>query len=202
MTLMAGVFSRTGVNAVDDSVCESLRRALSRDPSDSVDGHSDRRACLLKVDIGAYRAPALRIGPRGTVTMLTGDPILALADEPPATRSRTRDLERLHRARDTGDWSLLSRATGNFSAAYYDPAAATLFLIADKLAMRPVYYWLGKESLFFGSALRILETLRAVPKLMDVRALAEITAFGFPLGRRTPYAGIAVLKPGEILEVS
>src|SRR2546422_3817132 len=37
---------------------------------------------------------------------------------------------------------------------------------------------------------------------MDVRAVTEIAAIGFPLGTRTPYLGIRVLDAAEVLRLT
>jgi hypothetical protein len=51
----------------------------------------------------------------------------------------------------------------------------------------------------FSSALRILEAMPFVPKVMKFRAVTEITCFGFPLGARTAYDDIWTLKAAEIV---
>src|SRR5262249_45793995 len=48
-------------------------------------------------------------------------------------------------------------------------------------------------------ALRILEAMSFVPKVMNFRAVTEITCFGFPLGARTAYEDIWTLKAAEVV---
>jgi hypothetical protein len=43
--------------------------------------------------------------------------------------------------------------------------------------------------------------LRQVPKRLDPRGVAELFAFGFPLGARTPYESIQLLRPAEVIEI-
>ena len=200
MTLIAGIFSRNPENAVPDSACEALRGAISRHPGDEVKIFRDARCFLAKVDVGAYGEPAFRVSPQGTVSMLAGEPLVRL-EVPNAWRTRTEDLEALHDSWDKGDWNLLRRVNGAFCAVYYKPGAGTLSLIADKLCIRPVYYWVGDEYVIFASALRILESLNDIPKEMDLRAITQMVALGLPLGSRTPYAGISLLKAAEIVQL-
>jgi asparagine synthetase B (glutamine-hydrolysing) len=54
----------------------------------------------------------------------------------------------------------------------------------------------------FATALRILEGLSFVPKKMDLRAVTEVVALGSPLADRTPYSGIYLLKPAEIVQIT
>lgn len=89
----------------------------------------------------------------------------------------------------------------SFCAVHYQPATGELSLIADKLGLRPLYYWIDENHVIFASALRVLEGLTEVPKRMDVRAATEIAGLGYPLGDRTPYASIFVLKAAEVVRV-
>jgi hypothetical protein len=133
--------------------------------------------------------------------MLAGEPLLAL-DGVNALQDRTKDLELLHHALDQGKWEVLSKTQGVFCAVQYKPAEGILTLIADKLCIRPLYYWVGEQYVVFASSMRILEALPMVPKVMDLRAVAEIASLGYPLGTRTPYAGISLLKAAEIIQFS
>jgi hypothetical protein len=47
-----------------------------------------------------------------------------------------------------------------------------------------------------------LERLGEIPKVMDLRAITEIVTLGLPLGNRTPYANIRLLKAAELLRIS
>ena len=87
-------------------------------------------------------------------------------------------------------WSTTSRESG------------TLTLVADKLGIRPLYYWMDDESVVFASALRILEECPLVPKKMDLRAVTEMVGLDAPLADRTPYAGISLLKPAEVVQMT
>ena len=75
-------------------------------------------------------------------------------------------------------------------------------MITDKLGLRPLYYWKDENYFAFASALRILEQLPLVAKQIDLHAVTEIVALGFPLADRTPRANISALKSAEILEVT
>ena len=97
---------------------------------------------------------------------------------------------------------MLNGADGTFSIVHYQPATAALTLTTDKLGIRPIYYWLDDDLIVFASALRILEECSLVPKKMDLRAVTEIVGLDSPLADRTPYSGISLLKPAEVLQVS
>jgi asparagine synthase (glutamine-hydrolysing) len=199
MTLIAGIISRNH-QPIPVSACDSLRQLISRHPADEVSVFRDERSCLLKVDIGAYGEPGLKVDEDGQLTLLAGEPLLGL-DKEDAWQSREEDAALIHQACARKSWDVLARAQGVFCAAHYQPATGALTLIADKLGLRPVYYWVGDQSVVFASALRILEDLQEIQKKMDVRAVMEIIGLGYPLGSRTPYADIFTLKAAEIVEI-
>ena len=201
MTILAGILSRRAGRPVPEGACADLRRAITRHPSDAVEEFRDAASCLLKVDVGAYGEPASREDERGRVSLLAGEPLLSSGEGDDPRRTRTEDLARLHEAWAAGDWDALRAADGTFCAAHYDPGARRLSLVADKLSLRPLYYWVNEEFAVFASALRILEALPLVPKEMDLRGVTEMASIGLPLGTRTPYAGVSLLRAGEVLSV-
>jgi asparagine synthase (glutamine-hydrolysing) len=201
MSNLAGVVSRKHGLSPDAKWKGHLRRALSRHDSESIACFEQESAFLLKADSGAYVEPAFRTdSTTRTIAMLAGEPLLACS-RPGAGSNRARDLEILQAAFDVGDWDVLRSAQGIFAAVHYQPANRRLHLIADKLGLRPLYYWMDEEWIVFSSALRILEDLPFVPKVMDVRAVTEITCFGYPLNDRTPYDHIRTIQAAEIVSV-
>ena len=133
--------------------------------------------------------------------MLAGEPLLLL-DERGEIRNRAQDLELMHGALGRADPSVLAKSTGAYCGVHYDQGRRVLTLYTDKLGLRPIYYWVDSQWVYFASALRILENLKEVPKKFDVRGVAEISSFGFPLAERTAYEGIATLRAGEVVSVS
>lgn len=199
MTILAGVISRNPAASLPDSVCEVLRRTVSRNPLDEPVEFRSTQAFFIKVDIGAFGRPAHRQSPEGSFAILAGEPLLVC--DGPRGEERDAHLEYLHAAWDSGDFSPLRHASGTFCAAYFDPRSGTTRLFADRLGLRTLYYAVTERFVFFSSALRILEAIDEVPKVMDVVALAEITGFGYPFGGGTPYAGIRMMLPCEMITV-
>jgi hypothetical protein len=200
MTILAGIFSRHKDHSLSDTVCEELKLIISRNPKDEILTFKDDRVFLAKVDIGAYDEPAMRVDPTGSVSMLGGELLLALEDGS-LFRTRTYDLDLLHQECDRENWEFLKKANGVFCAIHYQPKKGKLTLMADKLCIRSMYYWVSEEYVVFATALRILETLRFIPKKMDIRGVTELASMGFPLGTRTPYTDIKMLKAAEIMQI-
>jgi hypothetical protein len=197
MTLLAGVYSRVASDPLPDALCDSLRRALSRQPGERIEQFRTGRCYLAKADVGAFGSPALHTGATG-VSFMVGEPLLA--HESGLAQPRSADLREIHEALMHGAHAPLTRARGVFCAAHYRPDSGTLLLLTDKLGIRPMYYWLGERHLVFATALRILEAIADVPKALDLRGVTELSAFGYALADRTPFAGIRLMMPAEIIE--
>jgi asparagine synthase (glutamine-hydrolysing) len=200
MTLVAGILSRNN-QPIPASVCQSLRRSISRYSGDDVRIFQDERSHFVNVDIGAFGDPGLIVEPGGALTLLTGEPLLA-AGAGATSMGRKQDVEVIHEGLMRGDYDVLRQAQGTFCVINYQPRSGTLNLIADKLGVRPLYYWINESFVIFASALRVLEAVAEIPKKMDVRAVTEMVALGYPLSNRTPYVDIFLLKAAEVLQVS
>jgi hypothetical protein len=198
MTLLAGAYARHAADAVPDALCDSIRHALSRHADERIRHFRDQRCFLLKADIDAFGDEAIRLDP-GAISFMVGEPLLD--HNQPVRRTRTADLDELHRSLSRDDLAPLNRARGVFGLAHYRPDSGTLVLLTDKLGIRPMFFWLGERYVIFATALRILNEVSEVPKVMDVRAVTEENSLGYAIADRTPFASVALLKSGEILLV-
>jgi hypothetical protein len=196
MTLIAGIFSRNGQPPAD-SDCASLRQAISRNPADEVKTFADGRSFFAKVDIGAFAEAGSLTDTNGALSLLAGEPLMGNGGT-----NRLNDLNVIHNQALRNNWSVLRQAEGTFCLVHYQPQTGTLSLAADKLGIRPLYFWMDDTQVVFATALRILEGLSFVARKMDLRAVTEVVALGAPLADRTPYAGISLLKSGEIVQIT
>jgi len=206
MTLIAGILSRNQ-RPLPDSAGATLAQSLSRNAADDVQVFSDPTSYFAKVDIGAFGEPGSYVDSTGAFSLLAGEPLLASGESRDIHDSRPRsnrlhDLTTIHEHVLKNNWDVLRAADGTFSMVHYQPATDTLALVTDKLGVRPLYYWLDDDLIIFASALRVLEACPLVPKKMDLRAVTEMVGLDVPLADRTPYAGIALLKPAEVLQVT
>jgi asparagine synthase (glutamine-hydrolysing) len=206
MTLIAGIISRRD-QPLPETACANLAQSISRNANDEVIVFRDRSSYFVKVDIGAFGSAGFYVDADGVQSFLTGEPLLAPGDDSSATsatshRSRLQDLTTLHDQLLRNNWDALRGADGTFSIAQYQPQTNALVLAADKLGIRPLYYWLNDDLIVFASALRILEECPPAPKKMDLRAVTEMVGLDMPLADRTPYAGISLLKAGEVVQIT
>jgi asparagine synthase (glutamine-hydrolysing) len=198
MTLIAGMLSRRD-RPLADSACASLRQVISRNPAEEVKAFRDRRSYFAKVDLGAFHEPGFLVDASGALSLLTGEPLLSNRG---IASNRLQDLTTIHEQCLKNNSNILRQAHGTFCVVHYQPQTGSLTFIADKLGVRPLYFWIDDDLCVFASALRILEDFPLVPKKMDLRAVTEVVALGAPLADRTPYAGISLLKAAEIVQVT
>lgn len=196
MTLIAGIVSRKFDVPVPASTCAALRHLISRNPQDAALSKEYKNAYFVNLDVKAFGEPALVDDRLHRLTIVAGEPLLGIQ-----AGNRKADSEQVHRAFAEGSLAtILQGAKGVFCAVHYDPADGTLILASDKLGIRPLYYWAGDDYVIFAGAIRILEALPDVPKVMNVRAVTEIVGLGYALGDQTPYAQIKALRPAQIIK--
>ncbi len=197
MTLIAGIFSRRN-RPLPDSVCSSLGRSLSRNPSDEVHEVRYANAYFAQIDIRAFSKSGTCTDEERNSSWMTGEALLSnqTAD------LRCDELRLLHDECLQSNWDIFKHAEGQFCFVQYRPANGVLTLVTDKVGVRPLYLWFDDELVIFASTLRVLEECSLVPRQMDMQAVTEMVAFGTPLSERTPYVGVRLVNGGQIVELT
>jgi len=93
------------------------------------------------------------------------------------------------------------RLNGMFAFAVYDKDARKLWLVRDRLGIKPLYYRLDEQTLTFASEIKAIRVLTDHAPACDLSALHEFLYYGNTLGGRTLYRGIQQLRPGHYLEL-
>src|SRR5688572_7992973 len=195
MTVWAGYYLRDPRGIARDTLAESLSRVLSRRPGDTPIVTRLERAGLVHVETGAFSGSSLSRDGDRSLTLIAGEPILAMS----GASNRDADILRLRDAWTRGDFSATAASAGTFAGVHYSATTKAVSLVADKLGVRPIYYAVTDEVIYFACALRILEGLTSLPKVMDVRGAVETLALGYPLADRTPYCRIHAIRNGEVV---
>ncbi len=94
--------------------------------------------------------------------------------------------------------AMLDHLNGMFAFAIWDNRERTLFIARDRLGVKPLYYSLQKDRLYFASEEKALFAA-GVPREFDPETLDELIHFRYVAGERTPYVGIRRLLPGHYL---
>ncbi|MBI3506499.1 MAG: asparagine synthase (glutamine-hydrolyzing) [Proteobacteria bacterium] len=94
----------------------------------------------------------------------------------------------------------IAKAVGMFAIALWDKRARTLWLIRDRLGVKPLYYAHSGERLIFASELKALRAVPGWRPSLDRDALTGYMRHGYVPGPRTIYKEARKLMPGQLLE--
>lgn len=167
---------------------------------DSSVGFSHRRLSI--VDLSEDGAQPME-GPNGTVITYNGEVYnyLELRSELSdrwSFRSQA-DTEVILAAHDRYGASATGKFRGMFAYALYDAKAKTVSIVRDPFGIKPLYYAVVQNILFFASEAKTL-----IPFLPEVEtdegAFAEYVALQIPLSERTMFKGVFTLKPGHMID--
>lgn len=194
MSIFAGIYCRHENKIIPNQICDELNKLVSRNAdADRIVFKNDRNY-LVKVGFGVFGEVGHFTDSNGGISLLAGEPLLGNSDEP----NRNDDLVKIHQGLEHASFESLTNAQGVFCLV--NSQKDRLTLVTDKLGLRPIYYWFNEDFVVFATALRILENLSIIPKKMSIRAVTEVAALGYPLGNRTPYEDIFVLKSSECIQ--
>lgn len=116
-------------------------------------------------------------------------------------KSQTDTEVLLHGYREWGIAGLVSRIEGMFAFAIWDNAVRKLFLVRDRLGVKPLVFAQRGQQLAFAST---VDALRGggFANEIDEQAIADFLEFGFVTEARTIYANVAKVPAASILEWS
>jgi asparagine synthase (glutamine-hydrolysing) len=116
-------------------------------------------------------------------------------------RSQTDTEVLLHGYREWGVDRLVEKLRGMFAFALWDDRRKALFLVRDRLGVKPLCYIEHNRGLAFASTPRALRDAGFAADL-DPRSLAEFLEFGYVTDDRSIYSGVRKLPAATILEWS
>ena len=90
---------------------------------------------------------------------------------------------------------------GMFAFAIWDKKRRRLFLVRDRLGIKPVYYYAGKDFFVFASEIKSLLEHPGVPKEVDRKAVDLYLELRYVPGPRTMFKDIFKLQPGHWMSV-
>jgi asparagine synthase (glutamine-hydrolysing) len=114
-------------------------------------------------------------------------------------RSNTDTEVLLHGYREWGIDGVLSRILGMFAFALWDDRERRLFLVRDRLGVKPLVYTVRDGCLAFASSTRALRAAGLVDEL-DPQAMTEFLEYGYVTDDRTIYRGASKVHAATLLE--
>ncbi len=94
---------------------------------------------------------------------------------------------------------MIKRLIGMFALALWDRQARILYLVRDRLGIKPLYWSRRGERLIFGSELKALRADPEFEARLDRNALALFLRLSYVPAPATIYEGVKKLPPGTIL---
>ena len=95
----------------------------------------------------------------------------------------------------------IRRLNGMFAIALWDESSRTLYLIRDRLGIKPLFYYLTGESIIFASELQALAAFHSFRKEIDPLALARYLAFDYVPAPRAIYKNTYKVQAGHYLKI-
>lgn len=90
------------------------------------------------------------------------------------------------------------RFNGMFAIAIWDPVKARLFMLRDRVGIKPFYYYLSNDQLFFASEIKAIKHALVEPRGVNVGLIDQYMSFGYVPGEHTLLNGVKRLMPGHL----
>jgi len=94
----------------------------------------------------------------------------------------------------------LKKLIGMFSFAVYNRQENSLFIVRDRLGIKPLYYYRDNEKFVFSSEIKSILHLTDRREL-NVRAVSSYMSYRYPILNDTFFVHIHALPPGHFMEV-
>lgn len=115
-------------------------------------------------------------------------------------KSRTDTEVVLHSYLEYGQ-DCLEHFVGMFAFAVWDSVERELFLVRDRLGIKPLYLYEDEDLLLFSSELKAIIEYPGTERDLDCDALMQYLSLGYALSPRTAFAKIRKVLPGTSLKI-
>jgi len=92
----------------------------------------------------------------------------------------------------------VQRMNGQFAVALWDTRQRTLFLMRDRVGIRPLYYTFAGGRLLFASEIKALMVASETTAEIEPEALAQLLTFWTTLSPHTAFRDVHTVPPGHI----
>jgi asparagine synthase (glutamine-hydrolysing) len=211
---IGGIYNRHGIESSGSVILDEMTAALAhRGP----DGHGKWLDPLSGIGLCHTRLAVLDLSPRGAqpMTDLDGNGWIVYNGEVYNYGEIRRELEKKGFRFKSGTdsevvlaaclcWGVeeaLNRFIGMFAFALWIPSRKSLYLVRDRMGIKPLYYgWAGSD-LVFGSELKALCAHPRFNRKVDSRALELYLMLQYIPSPRTIYAQARKLPPGHFMRL-
>lgn len=196
MSVFAGIYGHDQDGPIDQRLCSSLERSVSRSAENTMTEFSWPGAYIIQADIGAFCHESYCERDGDGVLIVAGQLLVDSA----SGNDRRPEIEKLarHFARDVVEIGELTRARGTFCLVDYSERRHRLVVAVDRVGVRPLYYYDDGHTVIFSTVLRVFESLADNLNLeVDFLSMSEMNTYGYCLDRRTPFRKVERLRGGE-----
>lgn len=123
---------------------------------------------------------------------------LARSGHPCRTHSDTEVLLRLYEREGIG---FIHKLNGMFAIAIYDAREQAMYLVRDRIGVKPLYLHDDGQQLTFGSEIKAVLKAGMPTPGMDEEALHHFLSFNYVPAPFTLYQGVRHLMPGHLLKI-
>ncbi|HDL52968.1 MAG TPA: asparagine synthase (glutamine-hydrolyzing) [Proteobacteria bacterium] len=211
---IGGIFSRGGLGPDHEGVLENMKASLAHRGPDGSGVWTDAAA---GIGLCHTRLAVLDLTPMGNQPMrdLSGRGAISYNGEVYNHRELRSELEgtgwRFRSQTDTEvvlagclTWGIpraLERFNGMFAFAFWDASERALYLVRDRIGIKPLYYGWAGDDLIFGSELKALCVHPGFTRTVDHRALELFLMLQYIPSPRTIYTDAFKLPPGHFMRL-
>ena len=208
---MCGIFGyiNNGGDPLDPLVMKRMGDSLAHRGPDDVGVYQDHAVAmgnrrLSIIDIDGGHQPF--VSEDGNVVVVQNGEIynhVELADELKNTeyqRKSHSDTEVLLRLYQKYGIDFISKLNGMFAIAIYDKRIDTLYLIRDRIGVKPLFFTKSGSKSLFGSEIKSL-LVAGFPKNINYEAIHYFLTFNYVPPPYTAISGVEHVMPGHYLEI-
>lgn len=92
----------------------------------------------------------------------------------------------------------INELNGMFAIALYDVSQRKVYLMRDRMGIKPLYYS-HNDALYFSSELESIVKFEGIERKLNKEAMEQFLYFGYPVAPNTMYEDVFELRPGHIL---
>ena len=96
----------------------------------------------------------------------------------------------------------VDKLQGMFTFAIWHKSKKNLFIARDRLGIKPLFYAIIGDTLYFASELKSITLVPGLSKKIDAKAIEQYFALGYAAEPHTIYQQVAKLPPGHTLNIA
>lgn len=91
---------------------------------------------------------------------------------------------------------------GMFAFAIYDKKNEKVYIVRDRLGIKPLYYYQDENHFTFSSEIKSILALNDIDRKIDIDAVSSYFSFRYPILDNTFFDGISSLPPAHYIELT